>query len=137
MVTERADHLLDAGIDVGAIESGHAGIDEGGHVADRLAGVDVPMSASELPAASQQAGNAISGREFDGLDGHSAGSSLFGRGTAVTSEWRKTRFPIRVMRKRVGQFGSGQATSASVDIQSFGWVDRCLAGNKGRSAASE
>ena len=47
------------------------------------------------------------------------------------------RLPSRVMRKRVGQFGSGQATSASVLIQSFGWVARCLAGNSGNSAASE
>ncbi len=41
------------------------------------------------------------------------------------------------MRKRVGQFGSGQATSASVLIQSFGCVARCLAGSSGSSAASE
>ena len=38
---------------------------------------------------------------------------------------------MRVMRKRVGQFGSGQATSASVVIQSLGCVMRCLAGSSG------
>ena len=41
------------------------------------------------------------------------------------------------MRKRVGQCGSGQATSASVLIQSLGCVGRCLAGSSGSSAASE
>ena len=33
------------------------------------------------------------------------------------------------MRKRVEQLGSGQATSASLVIQSFLWVGRCFAGN--------
>jgi hypothetical protein len=56
---------------------------------------------------------------------------------AVTCERVKRRRPVRVMRKRVGQFGSGQATSASVDIQSFGSVTRCLAGSKGNNAANE
>ena len=41
-------------------------------------------------------------------------------GTAVTSAWRNTRFVIRLIRSLLGQLGSGQATSASVDIQSFG-----------------
>jgi hypothetical protein len=41
------------------------------------------------------------------------------------------------MRKRVGQLGSGQATSASVDIQSFGLVMRCLAASSGSTAPIE
>ncbi len=41
------------------------------------------------------------------------------------------------MRKRVGQFGSGQATSASLVIQSLGSLARCFAGSRGSSAASE
>ena len=56
-------------------------------------------------------------------------------GTAVVSEWRKVRVPTRLIRNVEPQFGSMQATSASVVIQSFGWVMRCLAGSKGRSPA--
>ena len=55
----------------------------------------------------------------------------------VVAGWLKVRLPSRVLRKRVGQCGSGQATSASVLIQSLACVGRCLAGSKGSSAASE
>ena len=41
------------------------------------------------------------------------------------------------MRSLLGQFGSGQAISASVDIQSFGCVGRCFAARSGSTAASE
>ena len=41
--------------------------------------------------------------------------------------WRKVRRPVRVMRKRAPQFGSGQAMSVSVVIQSWSSVGRCLA----------
>ena len=41
------------------------------------------------------------------------------------------------MRNRLGQFGSGQATSASEVIQSFGWVSRCLAASIGMMADRE
>ena len=55
----------------------------------------------------------------------------------MASAWRKVLRSVRTMRKRDGQLGSGQATSASVDIQSFGSVGRCLAGSNGSIAASE
>ena len=48
---EAADQLLDAGVDVGAVEGGDAGLDEGRHVADGLRGVDVTVVAGQLPAA--------------------------------------------------------------------------------------
>jgi len=41
------------------------------------------------------------------------------------------------MRKRAEQFGSGQAISVSVVIQSKGEVSRCLLGKSGNSAAKE
>ena len=55
----------------------------------------------------------------------------------MVSAWRNTRRPIRVMRKRDGQWGSGQATSASLVIQSLPWLGRCFAGSSGNTAASE
>ena len=45
------------------------------------------------------------------------GADVTGSGTAVVSAWLKLRRPSRVMRQRVGQCGSGQATSASLVIQ--------------------
>jgi hypothetical protein len=60
-----------------------------------------------------------------------------GNGTALVSAWRKRRLPVRTIRSRVGQFGSGQATSASVLIQSNASVTRCFAASSGSSAASE
>jgi hypothetical protein len=63
----------------------------------------------------------------------------FARGctTAVVSACRKVRGAVRTIRKCEGQFGSGQATSASVLIQSFASVCRCLAASSGSSAPSE
>jgi hypothetical protein len=49
----------------------------------------------------------------------------------------KRRFCRRVMRNRVGQWGSGQAISLSVLIQSCGWLERCLAASSGKTAASD
>ena len=51
--------------------------------------------------------------------------------------WLNVRLPSRVMRSREPQLGSGQAISASVVIQSFLWVGRCLAASSGSTAASE
>ncbi|SRR6266404_9567617 len=39
-----------------------------------------------------------------------------------------------MLRRREGQFGSGQATSASVVIQSAGAVTRCFAARRGKTA---
>ena len=66
-------------------------------------------------------------------DGH--GVRLAASGTAVVSAWLKRRLPGRVMRKpRRCNSGSGQATSASVVIQSLGSVGRCLAGEQRQHA---
>src|SRR5215213_10406746 len=119
MLAKGADHLLDARVDVRAVERGDACVDEGGHVTNRFLGIDVAVPAGELPAALQETGDAVTGREFGGLDGHRECPSCGRSGTAVTSECRNIRFPSLVIRKRDGQFGSGQATSASVDIQSL------------------
>ena len=57
--------------------------------------------------------------------------------TAVVSLCRKTRLAIRVILSRLGQFGSGQAISASLVIQSLASVGRCLAARNGRTEAIE
>ena len=108
------------------------GIDEGRDVAHRAFAIDLAVAAGELPAAAHDARDAVAGRELDAS-----------RSSAVRQRHRgglgvaELRLPSRVMRKRVGQFGSGQATSASLVIQSLGSVARCLAGSSGSSAASE
>ena len=57
--------VLDAGIDVGAVEGGDAGIGEGGHVAERRRRASTgAMAAGELPAAADDARDVVAGREF-------------------------------------------------------------------------
>jgi hypothetical protein len=56
------------------------------------------------------------------------------RGTTVASAWLNVLTPVLEILNLDLQFGSGQATSASVLIQSFGWVMRCLAARSGRTA---
>ena len=53
---------------------------------------------------------------------------------SVVSPCLKVRTPVRIMRSLLGQHGSGHATSASVDIQSFFAVMRCFAARRGRTA---
>ena len=60
-----------------------------------------------------------------------------GMGTAVVCAWENRRLPVRTMRRRLEQFGSGQAISASLVIQSLGWLSRCLAAIRGSTAAME
>ena len=57
-----------------------------------------------------------------------------GNGTTVVSALLKVRSPVRTMRRRLGQCGSGHATSASVVIQSCGDATRCFAASKGSTA---
>ena len=97
---ESADHLLHAGIDVGAVERRDAGLRKGRHVPDRPVSVDRPVVAGKLPAALDQAGNAIALCQLEALDRGRAhrSSSLPGRATAVVSPWRNQRFRIRVIR---------------------------------------
>ncbi|KAJ3498105.1 hypothetical protein NMY22_g19633 [Coprinellus aureogranulatus] len=56
------------------------------------------------------------------------------RGTTVTSECLNLRTPVRIILSLDLQFGSGQATSASVDTQSARFVNLCLAASNGRTA---
>src|SRR5882672_2370145 len=132
--TEAANQQFDAGIYVRAVEGGDPRVDERRHVLLRLFGIYVPMITGEVPAAFDDPRNCVIAGQGD--PGNHVGFSPAGE-VAVTSERVKRRRPVRVMRKRVGQFGSGQATSASVDIQSFGSEMRCLAGSKGNNAANE
>jgi len=60
-LAEVADQGLDAGIDVGAVEGGHAGFDEGGHVGDRPVAVDVAVAAGQMPAALDDARDLVPG----------------------------------------------------------------------------
>ncbi len=131
---EVADHRLDAGIDVGAVEGDDAGFGEGLHVGDRGGAVDGAMAAGELPAAADDARDSVVGREVETL--HQGAHSGFGSGTAVVAAWEKRRRPRRLILSRDGQFGSGQAISASLVIQSFGCVGRCLAASSGSTEAS-
>ncbi|MDF2975256.1 MAG: hypothetical protein K0R61_5706 [Microvirga sp.] len=112
------DHLFDAGVDVGTVEGRDPRIHERSHVGDRPLGLNGTMPAGELPAPAQHARDPVARGELNGFDRHVRLS--LGKGTAVTSAWRNTRFAIRLIRSLLGQLGSGQATSASVDIQSFG-----------------
>ena len=105
-----------------------------GEIVDRRGAVARAVAAGELPAATDDARDFVAGAKAGRCHGHGFAP---GSGTAVTSAWRKVRLPVRVILRRLGQFGSGQAISASVDIQSFGSVGRCLAGRSGRTAASE
>ena len=57
-----------------------------------------------------------------------------GNGTTVVSALLKVRSPVRTMRRRLGQCGSGHAISASVVIQSCGDATRCFAASKGSTA---
>src|SRR5258708_6391483 len=132
--TETADQTLDAGIDIRTVEGGDPRVDERRHVLSRLIGIYLPVITGEVPAAFDDPRNRIIAGQ--GNPGNHLGFSP-AREVAVTCERSKRRRPVRLMRKRVGQFGSGQATSASVDIQSFGSVMRCLAGSRGNNAANE
>ena len=115
---EAADQPLDAGINVRAIEGGNPRVDERRHVPSRLIRIDVSMVTGQVPAALDDARDRVlADSEIRGITADSGCGRSRGH-----SERVKRRFPKRVMRNLVGQFGSGQATSASVDIQSFGSV---------------
>ena len=58
---ERADQLLDAGIDVGAVEGGDAGVGEGDHVAHRIVAHRLAVAGGKLPAAADDARNLVAG----------------------------------------------------------------------------
>src|SRR5262249_32153956 len=127
--------FLDAGIDVGDVERRDAGLGEGAHVLDGGGAVDRAVPARKVPATLPDARDLEPGRDRRALDAH-APPFFFGSGTAGTSPWRKVRCPVRRMRKRAPQLGSGQAMRSSVLIQSLGWVSRWRAGKCGRRPAS-
>ena len=90
---ESADQLLDAGIDVGAVESEDAGVAEGGEIGDRQAAIEVAVPAGELPAAADDARDLVAGRR-DSI--RCIGRCLMSSsGTAVVSAWLKRRLPVR------------------------------------------
>ena len=60
---EAADQLLDAGVDVGAVEGGDAGVGEGDHVGDRIVALHRAVAGGELPAAADDARNLVVRRE--------------------------------------------------------------------------
>ena len=64
-------------------------------------------------------------------------SELVGNGTTVTSALLNVLTCVRTILHFEGQFGSGQAISASVDIQSFLADGRCLAARSGSIEAVE
>ena len=130
---EPAIQLLDAGVDVGAVEGRDAGVESRDEVVDGRVAVDRAMPAGELPAAADDARDLVARRE--GATLHRHGLSEPSSGTAVVAACEKRRLPSRTIRSRLAQFGSGQAISASLVIQSFGWVVRCLAASSGSTAA--
>ena len=113
---EGADQGLDAGVDVGAVEGGEAGVEGGREGVEGRLLVDRTVAAGELPVAADHARDRIAGAEFGVFD-HRVSEP--GSGTAVVAAWLKRRVPMRLMRSRLPQFGSGQATSASLVIQSL------------------
>ena len=124
-----AVQLLDPGIDVGAIEGEDAGVEGGDQIVERGGAVDGPMAAGELPAAADDARDRIARRKLEGLD--AAHATLWGgNGVAVVSLRRKRLSPMRLMRRRLGQLGSGQATSLSLVIQSLAMGRPLLGGEQ-------
>src|SRR5271157_6041332 len=57
MAAKVPDQLLDAGVDVGAIERGDAGLDEGSHVVLRGDRVNGAVAAGQVPATFDDAGD--------------------------------------------------------------------------------
>ena len=72
---EGADHLLDAGIDIGTVESGDARIQKGFHIRDRRCAIHRAMIPGELPTALDHAGDRMIGAQMRGLDAHGLVSS--------------------------------------------------------------
>ncbi len=128
--------VFDAGVDVGAIEGENACVEGDDEIIDGADPIDLSVPPGKLPPAADEARNRITRRQFDGLDArHPAPRE--GKGVAVVSERRNRRTRTRLIRNRLRQFGSGQAISLSLVIQSLRWLGRCLAASSGRTAAIE
>jgi hypothetical protein len=134
--TECANQVLDTGVDVSTIKGEDAGFARRREIGHSRLPLDCAMSTRQLPAATDDAGYAVTGPQLEDLQ-RLQDQAFFVSGTAVVSAWLKPRVAIREIRSLLGQLGSGQATSASVDIQSLAWVARCFAASKGRTEASE
>ena len=133
-----ANQGFHADVVVGTVKGGEPGFDKGGHVANGLGLVDLAVAARQVPAAFDQSGRKVGWSQLGGGNAHGFFEWSCGdvaKGSAVTAAWLNCRVPQRLMTKRALQFGSGQATRASVLIQSLGWQGRCLAGKMGSSAA--
>ena len=61
LLAEFADQLLDAGINIGAIESNDAGVVERREIIHRRRAIHRPMAAGELPAAADHPRDLIAG----------------------------------------------------------------------------
>ena len=79
-----ADQLFHAGVDVGAIEGRHAGVEGREQTLDRRLALDGAMTAGQLPAAADDARDLVIRPQGDALDLRHGASSC-GSGTAVTS----------------------------------------------------
>jgi hypothetical protein len=101
-----------------------------------LLGIDDAMIAGEVPSPFDDARNFIS---IGYLDSHGHGDyfCIVETGVAVVELRSKRRLPKRVILNVDGQLGSGQATSESEYIQSYGSRTRCLAGSSNINAAKE
>jgi len=128
-----ADQLLDAGIDVGAVERGDARLGRGEEIVNRGIPIDPAMAAGQLPAAADHPGDAVAGTKraifhhsFLLGQGHGRGVGVIEPALAEPRDLE----PGRAM-------GSGHATSASVLIQSLVSLGRCFAARSGKSAPSE
>ena len=70
---EGADQRLDAGVDVGTVEGGEAGVERRLHRVERLGLGDRAMAAGELPVAADDSGDRVAGPELNRVD-HRLGS---------------------------------------------------------------
>ena len=67
---KRADQLLDAGVDVGAVEGEYPGLAAGDEILDRHLAVEVAVAAGKLPAAPDDAGYLVAGAQGKAFDRH-------------------------------------------------------------------
>jgi hypothetical protein len=133
--TEGTEELFDAGVDIGTIECIDARLATGDEIGNGSGPIDRPVPTCQLPAPADHPGNFVVGGDTETRRRHDFGRPA--SGVAVVSARLNDRLPILTIRKRHEQLGSGQATSSSVDIQSLGSAERCLAGSSGRRAARE
>ncbi len=132
-----SEEFLHSQIDVGAVKRAETRIDQPKKAAygSVFIGSFGSVSVRKLPEPVDDSTHRIPGRQFAAF-GHEplpVPPASPGNGTRVTSPCRKVLRLVRAIRNRPPQFGSGQAITVSVVIQSLGAVSRCLAGSRGES----